>query len=73
MAIEVRYKCQCSSDEKKILLRERRDGQDVAEWMQGVARAVSDHHRAQSPHCLADKVEYLKIPSGENVPIGVKP
>lgn len=60
-------------EEATIFVRDRRDDEDVVEWLEGVAsEAIGDDHRERSPFCRATATEYVKIPvdKGDNATIG---
>lgn len=72
--IEVRYKCSCLQDERKVMVKERTSGQNVVEWVEEVALvAISCNHAELSPLCVSTRMEYIKIPADEQLPIGVAP
>lgn len=68
--VEIKYKCRCMQDERTLAVTARREGEDVAAWMNSVVVRVSADHRALSPLCVAEKLEYLKVPAPKDRPIG---
>lgn len=68
------YKCHCMAAEAAVEVAERRDGEDILDWMQHVQMAIGVDHRKRSVLCMATALEYAKIPVPEGSPaIGVKP
>lgn len=62
--VEVIYKCKCLTGEITVQVPERDITDDVAEWVRvTIAGVVGADHRARSPLCMLDKVEYVKIPA----------
>ena len=60
--MNVSYKCGCMDAEVTIAVPDRRDGQDIVDWMENVVgEALGRDHRARSPQCRSDKTEYVKI------------
>lgn len=66
--ITISYKCSCMLAEVSIEVRNRREGEDVIDWMHDVQFAMTVDHIGRSPHCRAETVEYAKIPMPENAP-----
>lgn len=67
------YKCRCMAEEATVFVRDRRDDEDAAHWVERVAgSAVAEHHRNGSPACRSGVTEYLKIPidNGPDAMIG---
>lgn len=56
------YKCKCLAQERFLEVPDRRDGQDVLQFMEAAQDALTIDHRKISPHCLEPAVEYAKIP-----------
>jgi hypothetical protein len=73
--IELRYKCVCMNAEASLLVRFRKEEEDIIAWMDNCVRpALGQHHMGRSPLCRANAVEFLKIPAPENAPfVGGKP
>lgn len=65
--IEITLKCKCTlGSEVKIFVRERRDGEDIGDWMMFVQRQAGEWHiapqwNAMRP-CFETRLEYLKVP-----------
>ena len=67
--IEVRYRCRCMDAEVGVSVRSRTSAEDVVFWVeQVVGHAIARDHRARSPACRHEKMEYAKIPVPENAP-----
>jgi hypothetical protein len=60
--VEIRYKCGCLIEEVTFLMPERKDGEDVAVFMDRMRSALFNDHRVKSPRCSARKTEYVKVP-----------
>lgn len=60
--VEVKYKCVCMKEEITLSVLSRRTDEDVVEWMQiCVQPTIYLDHRARSPQCRANSMEYAKI------------
>jgi hypothetical protein len=73
--MKIIYKCRCMSRDAEVEVRDRRDDEDIIEWMEtAVSPALGAYHIRNHPMCRATKSEYVKIPMPENAPfIGGKP
>jgi hypothetical protein len=61
--IEVLYTCDaCHSIDVKVEVRGRREGEDVAKWMDLVVHAIGFKHRMLSPQCHVETLTNAKIP-----------
>ena len=62
----VRYTCNaCGIDDVKVLVRARREDEDIKEWVENVMSwAIIDHHKIFSPKCRARTMANVKIPVG---------
>lgn len=69
--IEIRFKCGCMSAESSFEVRDRRDDEDVVDWMkQAVEPAMGEFHSRTSPLCRRHKCEYIMIPDESERGIG---
>ena len=68
--MEIVYKCSCMQDDGKFTVDERDPGEDIVDFMMRVRRALTTDHRLRNPSCVADKVEYVKIPFDHDKGIG---
>jgi hypothetical protein len=67
--IEVLYTCKnCRTVDVPVMVRARRDVEDVRDWVAMAGHAIYSHHRQLKPRCrvLLD----LKIPIQDELPIG---
>lgn len=73
--IAIRYKCACMAEEATVQVRERQEGTDIVDWVEGVmGLALAADHKRRSPDCRRPRTEYVKIPAPENAPfIGGSP
>ena len=61
--MNVLYRCRCMAEDASVWVPDRKDGQDVVDWVeQTVGRALAADHRARSPLCASEKVEHVSIP-----------
>lgn len=67
------YKCHCMKEETTITVPDRRPlCPDILKWMEMVTFCIGTDHRALSPRCNRNEMEYAKIPYDEASPgIGV--
>lgn len=71
--MNVIYKCRCMAEEATVAVPDRRDDENVVDWVQQiVGSALLLDHRTRSPDCRSNVTEYVKIPvdTGENAMIG---
>lgn len=70
--IPVVYTCgKCRVHDATVQVEERKEGQDVVEWMEQVCiRALMRHHAQRSPYCNADKFQTIKIPTQNRKVVG---
>lgn len=66
------YKCKCMKSEATLEVADRREDEQIEDWMQHVQMAISVDHRKRNALCTADKMEYAKIPVEKDLPIGQK-
>jgi hypothetical protein len=69
----VYYKCRCMADEVTVFVRDRKDDEDVADWVQStLGMAMGADHASRNPLCRSSSMEYVKIPvdQGEDARIG---
>lgn len=60
--MQIIYKCRCMKNERTIVVTDRIKDTDIGDWMSSVVQpCLSYDHRNNSPLCVADKVDYLKI------------
>ena len=73
--MKIWYKCVCMEAEAEIEVMDRPNGGDILDWMRGVVQpSIGVDHRARSPRCQAQALEYAKIPLDEAAPgIGMAP
>lgn len=74
--MNVIYKCGCMAEEATVWVPDRKDDQDVLDWVERtMGHALAADHRARSPQCRETKTEYVKIPVGEgdDARIGERP
>jgi hypothetical protein len=63
--IEVLYSCPCFEGEAKVKVPERRDNQDVADWVGNTLGLFLTHdHKQRSPRCTRTTMAHVKIPMG---------
>jgi hypothetical protein len=71
--VKLYYKCGCMENPAEIECLERGPRQETSAWMENqVARAISSHHAATHPRCVATVMEYVNIPVADNASIGCK-
>jgi len=68
--IEIKLKCKCTDGEVGLVVRERSESEDIADYMEYIQGKIGIWH--QSRGCLETKLEYLKFPLSEDKPIGVR-
>lgn len=71
--MKIKYKCRCMDAEREIGMRARHEREDLLFWMGLVMRTISEDHHLASPHCVIEKMTYVKIPADENTGIGMEP
>ena len=72
--MDIFYKCKCMREEATVAVPDRRDDEDIGDWMGKVALAIAADHQLRSTLCAATSMEYAKIPLPENALfIGGKP
>lgn len=72
--IRIIYKCRCTPKEVELDVPERPRGSDLMLWMTVVQAHIGMDHGVRSPHCMAEKMEYVKIPVDEHAEgVGEKP
>lgn len=72
--MKILYKCACMPAEAEVEVAERRENEDILDWMHHVQMAIGVDHRKRSPICMATTMEHCKIPVPENAPfLGGKP
>lgn len=60
--VEVKYKCQCMTEEAVLSVPARRPGEDIVFWMNScVQTSLYLDHRRRSPKCRRDTMEYADI------------
>ncbi len=62
-------KCKCTDGEVTISIRDRREYEDILEYMEHVQNMVGDWHQVR--RCAETKLEYLKMQLVDGKPIGV--
>lgn len=68
------YRCGCMTADVELYIIARDPRRDVGEWIGGpVIASITYDHRSRSPLCQAAALEYLKIPTDEDVPLGANP
>lgn len=77
MTVEIRYKCRCLTEEVTLQALERRETEDIGNWMNLVLTpSIYLDHRARSPTCEAVEMEYAKVylpPDGGPIGSAFKP
>lgn len=73
--MKVLYTCSlCMLTDVPVEVTERLDGQDVVQWIEGVVTvALAADHLRRSPHCKPKTLTEVKIPLGDNLPVGQLP
>lgn len=73
--MKIIYKCRCMATEAHVEVRDRREDEDILEWMESAVQpTLGAYHIRTSPWCRSTVSEYVKIPMPENSPfIGGKP
>jgi len=70
----IKYKCYCMQDEVDLVVQDRRADQDIIEWMEETVRpALTKDHQQRNAACMSQKMEYVKIPVFDELPVGNKP
>lgn len=68
--LAVHYKCSCMKEEAIFDMPARHDDEDVVAFMQRVQKWCGEDHQLRSPFCMAEKMEYLKLPLQDGKPMG---
>lgn len=63
--MDVIYKCRCMVKEITIAVPDRRPNTDIEPWLNMVTFCIGMDHKALSPRCFAEKMDYMKIPMDE--------
>jgi hypothetical protein len=58
--IAVKLKCRCTDSEVELHIRERRDDEDILNYMKFVERQIGVWHADRE--CTETRLEYVKIP-----------
>jgi len=63
ITMTVRYSCpECGIVDRGVEVRERRENEDVVEWVRMVMRMTCEDHAECSPKCHPSELKNLKIP-----------
>lgn len=62
---DIPYKCHCMKGEAVIAVPDRRPNTDILIWMELVTFCIQFDHKALSPHCLSNTMQYVKLPIDE--------
>lgn len=66
MGLDVKYSCVlCGITLQSVDVRYRDVGEDIAVWMDVLAKVLSEDHRARSPHCTPKVLSEVHIPHPE--------
>ena len=69
--IECRYKCTCHKEKRLVAVIARKRAEDIGDFMQRVARAITADHRERSPLCMVTKCDTVEIPMSADGQVGV--
>lgn len=72
--MDIYYKCTCMAEEAMVWVPDRKEDQDVVEWVEKVVgAAIGADHSNRSPLCMRTKMEYAKIPYDDSRGVGYRP
>ena len=71
--IKVKFTCgKCGIKDKEVEMEERREDEDVIQFVERVGRILSTAHNVMSPFCRITELTEIKIPvsKNEDLPLG---